>query len=137
MRARIARTSSRNRQQWATIRNAPPSRDAAIISSHPATDVAMGFSTITCFPLRSNAADCGAWSALGVDTTAASISGSAASASQSVVTRGIPYRSANARAVSSRWFATATISSPCSSTPRAWKSWIHPQPNSATRVMRR
>ena len=56
----------------------------------------MGFSTITCFPLRSNAMACGAWSAFGVATTTASTSGSEASASQSVVTRGIAYRSANA-----------------------------------------
>ena len=70
-------------------RTRPPSRDAAIIASHSATEVAIGFSTITCFPLRSNAIDCGAWSAFGVATTAASTSGSAASASQSVVTRGI------------------------------------------------
>ena len=76
--------------------DAPVVRAASIIRSHSATEVAIGFSTITCFPLRSNATDCGAWSAFGVDTMAASTSGSAASASQSVVTRGIPWRSANA-----------------------------------------
>src|SRR6185369_14653348 len=104
------------------------------MASHSVTETAIGFSTITCFPLRSKAIVCGAWSAFGVATTAASMSGSAASASQSVVTRGIAYRSANVRALSSRWFVTATSSSPCAITPRAWKSWIQPHPNRATRV---
>src|SRR5207344_3253591 len=83
-----------------------------------------------------SATDCGACSAFGVDTTAASTSGSAASASQSVVTLAMPWRPANARAVSSWWFATATISWPFSRTARAWKSWIQPHPNSATLIDR-
>ena len=88
-------TSSRNRQQCATINDAPESRDAAIMASASRTLVAIGFSTSTCFPWRSNAIVCGAWSAFGVETTAASTSGSEASVSQSVVNLGMPCRSAN------------------------------------------
>jgi len=30
----------------------------------------------------------------------------------------------------------ATTSCPLATTPRAWKSWIHPHPNNATRTAR-
>ena len=75
---------------------------------------------------------CGACRAFGVATMAASREASPARATQSVVTCGMSYFSANTRADSSRWFATATNSSPWARIPRAWKSWIHPQPNNAT-----
>jgi hypothetical protein len=92
------------------MRSAPEASAAAIISSASATVVDIGFSTSTCLPARSNAIACGACSALGVATTAASTAGSATSDSQPVVTSGIPYRPARAAALSSRQLATATSS---------------------------
>jgi hypothetical protein len=86
----MARTSSRKRQQWATIRDALDSLEASIISSHSSTLIAIGFSTITCFPLRSSATVCGAWSAFGVATTAASTSWADTISWKSVVTLGMP-----------------------------------------------
>ena len=55
IRSRRAITSLRNRQQWATIRDAPEVRAAATIRSHSATDVAIGFSTRTWTPASSSA----------------------------------------------------------------------------------
>jgi hypothetical protein len=54
---RISCTSARNRQQCATISDAPEASDASIIASHSATLVAIGFSTSTCLPAWSNAID--------------------------------------------------------------------------------
>ena len=102
IRSRIAITSGWNRQQWATIREAPPRWDASIIASHASTETAIGFSTSTCLPASRNATDCSACSALGVATIAAWIASSSVRERQSVVTRGIAYRSANARALCSR-----------------------------------
>src|SRR6478672_11196148 len=135
IRSRIAITSGWNRQQWATISEALPRREASIIASHSATETAIGFSTSTCLPVPRRAIDCSAWSALGVAMMTAWIASPSMSARQSVVTRGIAYRSASVRALSSRWFAIATSSAPrYASTPRAWKSWIQPDPISATRT---
>src|SRR6476661_4707817 len=135
IRSRIAITSGWNRQQWATISEAPPRWEASIIASHSAMETAIGFSTSTCLPAPRKAIDCWEWSALGVAMMTAWIASPFVSARQSVVTRAIECRSASVRALSSRWFAIATSSAPgYASTPRAWKSWIQPDPISATRT---
>jgi hypothetical protein len=67
-----------------------------------------------------------------VPITTASTPGSAARVRQSVVTLGMPWRSARARRDGSRQLAAATSSAPgCSSAARAWKSITQPDPTSA------
>ena len=133
MRSRIARTSAWNRQQCATISAAPDAREAAIIASHSATDVAIGFSTSTCFPASSAATVCGACRAFGVPTTTASTSGSVANAAPIGRDAADPV-SFGERA--GRLLPVVRHRDDLvrrdSTTARAWKSWIQPQPNSAT-----
>jgi hypothetical protein len=119
--ARSARTSGWNRKQWATISQALEPRAAATIASASARVRAIGFSTSTCLPASRKATACSAWRALGVPITAASTSGSAASSRQSVVVRGIAWRSASLASDASRQLAAATSSAPgCARTARAW-----------------
>ena len=61
-----------------------------------------------------------------------------ARASQSVVTRAMSWRSAKVRADLLPMVRDGDHLMPArDAPPRAWKSWIHPQPNSATRIGRR
>jgi hypothetical protein len=104
-----------NRQQCATISDALERSAAATIASAWATSIAIGFSTITCWPASRNAIDCSAWRLLGVVTTTASIPGSPTSSRQSVVVRGTANVSASFASDSGRQLAAATTSAPGSS----------------------